>query len=398
MTRETVDILVVGGGIAGLVATAAFARAGFATVMVDPAPPLPVDAAQSDQRSTAFLRPARDLFRHIGIWDQIAPHATPLDALRIIDLAGNPPELRGERLFRGAEMGDEPFGWNFLNRIILHDLIAVLADIPQADLRYGTGFRAITTRTDGAIVTLGDGTQIAARLVIGADGRNSPLREAVGIGVKTTRYGQKSLAFQVTHDLAHENTSSEIYHEGGPFTMVPMPDIDGSPASAIVWMNRGPRANALLQMDATAFNAEMLTRTAGLFGNLRLISPRAIWPIITQRADRLAAERVALIAEAAHVLPPIGAQGLNTSLNDIAELLRLAEARPGALGSMAMLDAYARKRMPDITARLRAIDVFNRITRGENPALQSLRLAGLRVIHDVTPLRRGVMRAGMQPI
>ncbi|MBV1867152.1 MAG: FAD-dependent monooxygenase, partial [Marinosulfonomonas sp.] len=144
------------------------------------------------------------------------------------------------------------------------------------------------------------------------------------------------------------------------------------------------------------FNAAMTERSANLFGPMKLASKRTIWPIITQTADQLTSERIAIIAEAAHVLPPIGAQGLNTSLNDIAALLMAAGAHP--MGSPAMLTAYARARHHDIANRAHVIDLFNRVTRSGDIGLQGLRLAGLKVAHDFRPLRQGLMRAGMGPV
>ncbi|WP_417249830.1 FAD-dependent monooxygenase [Celeribacter sp.] len=399
---ETVDVLVSGGGIAGMITAAAFGASGFKTVMVDPTPPVTVgDDAGSDLRSTAFLRPARDLFQRIGIWEALAPHATPLDALRVVDTVTGEtgaPEIRSERQFEGAETADEPFGWNFLNWVIRRELFAILPSIPNCEMRYGTGVKSLLTRTGEAIVTLTDKSQIRAKLVIAADGRNSPVREAAGIGVTTTRYGQKSLAFTAFHEAPHHNVSTEIYREGGPFTMVPLADIDGRHASAVVWMNRGPRAQELLTMEPEAFNAAMTDRSAGLYGALELASHRAAFPIITQLADRLSAERVALVAEAAHVLPPIGAQGLNTSLNDVAQLLDLALENPASIGEPAMLETYARARHRDISTRAFVVDKFNRVVRNPDGMLGQIRQMGLKAVHDVTPLRRGVMRAGLGPL
>lgn len=399
--RTTVDVLVVGGGISGMIAAAAFGASGFKTLMIDPVPPVVVgDDAGSDLRSTAFLRPARDLFEKIGIWDRLAPHATPLEGLRIVDTIDGEdgPLVRNERQFEGRETADEPFGWNFLNWHMRRALMDILPSIDHTEVRYGVGFKSMLTRTGSAIVTLTDGSRIEAKLVVAADGRASPVRDAAGIGVSTTRYGQKSLAFTAFHSLPHGNVSTEIYRDGGPFTMVPLADIDGRPASAIVWMNKGPKAVDLLNMDVAAFNAEMTDRSAGLYGDLELASHRGIFPIITQVADQLSAQRVAIIAEAAHVLPPIGAQGLNTSLNDLAELLTLCEANGADIGSTAVLDAYARARHRDITARARAVDLFNRVVRSEDSLMQSVRLLGLKAVHDIKPVRMGVMRAGLGPL
>ncbi len=401
LPHDSVDVLVSGGGIAGLIAAAAFGAAGFKTLMVDPTPPVVTGhEASSDLRSTAFLRPARDLFAKIGIWEALAPHATPLEALRIVDTVSGEtgPEIRTERQFEGRESADEPFGWNFLNWVIRRELARAVPDIANVELRYGVGFKTMLTRTNEARVTLSDGTTVRAKLVVAADGRNSPVREAAGIGVKTTRYGQKSLAFTATHELPHHNVSTEIYREGGPFTMVPLPDIDGKPASAIVWMNKGPYATELLNMEVDAFNATMTDRSAGLYGALELASGRGIFPIITQLADRLSGERVAVIAEAAHVLPPIGAQGLNTSLNDLAELLTLSENHRGDLGGQEMLDAFAKTRHRDIAARAKVVDLFNRVVRSEDEILRTVRLLGLKAVHDLRPVRRKVMKAGLGPI
>ena len=396
MMRENVDILIAGGGLAGLAAAAAFGHAGFSVLLADPGPQV-VDeqAAGSDLRSTAFLQPARALFTEIGLWDRLAPHATPLNALRIVDTAGWPPEITETRLFDAAELGDAPFGWNLTNGLTRREMLGFVARLPGVELAYGTGFRAMLRRSREAIVTLSDGRQIAVKLVIGADGRASAVRQAAGIGTQITRYGQKALAFSATHPLAHHNISTEIYNQGGAFTTVPLPDHDGLPASAIVWMNPGARALDLAGMDAPAFNAEMTARSCGLLGPLALATGRRVWPVVTQRADRLTAGRVALVAEAAHVLPPIGAQGLNTSLHDVAALVDLAVADRAGLGGAAMLDAYAKARQRDILLRARAIDLFNRVCKSGEAPVQALRRAGLRTVHDMVPLRRAVMRAGL---
>lgn len=396
MSRETVDIFISGGGIAGLTAAAAFGQAGFSVVLADPAPP--VDTAEadgSDLRSTAFLQPARDLFDRTGLWPALAPHAMPLEVLRAVDTTGWPPEIRASRDFRADDISDRPFGWNLPNWQTRHVLTDRIGHMPNVDLRLGTGFASYLTRDREAIVTLTDGATLRARLVMAADGRASPVREAAGIGVTTTRYGQKALAFNVTHPHPHENVSTELYNQGGAFVLVPLPDQQGGPASAVVWMNDGRRSLDLLDMDELAFSREATLRSAGVLGNLTLASPRRLWPVVTQRAERLTARRTAIVAEAAHVLPPIGAQGLNTSLHDVVALVDLAMAAPDDLGSPEMLHAYEKTRDRDIRARAAVIDLFNRVCRSEDVPLQSLRLTGLKAVHDIVPLRRAVMRAGL---
>lgn len=394
MPRETVDILISGGGLAGLVAAAAFGQAGFSVLLADPAPPVTdLRDEGSDLRSTAFLQPARDLLNRIGLWDALRPKATPLEALRIVDTHGWPPQIAETRQFDASELGDAPFGWNLPNWLTRGVVLDHLTGQSGIELAFGTGFRSLLARDREAFVTLTGDRQIAARLVIGADGRNSAVRQAAGIDVKTTRYGQKALAFSVTHALPHRNVSTEIYNAGGAFTTVPLPDHRGRPASAIVWMNEGARALELAAMDSAAFDAEMTQRACDLLGPMQLVTERSVWPIVTQTATRLTAARCALIAEAAHVLPPIGAQGLNTSLHDVAALLECAD--PGSLGDAAMLDRYAQARTRDIALRARAIDLFNRVCKSGAKPVQAIRGFGLRAIYDMAPVRKGVMRAGL---
>ncbi|WP_298560770.1 FAD-dependent monooxygenase [uncultured Aliiroseovarius sp.] len=398
MTEHHADIFISGGGIAGQVSAAAFAAAGFSVVMADPFVPVTTaNEEKSDLRSTAFLRPARQLFDRVGLWPHLEDHAKPLDQLAVIDTTGWPPEVRDRRVFRSDDMGDEPFGWNLMNWVVRREIWTYLQDQPLITPLYGTGFRSIVQRTGEIIVTLTNGDRVRARMGIAADGKFSPLREAAGITVSTTRYGQKSLAFTVTHDLPHGNVSTEIYNEGGPFTIVPLPDIDGKHASAIVWMNQGPRAVELMNMDVPEFEDVMFQRSTGLLGRMHLQGNRSVWPIITQTADQLVSGRVAVVAEAAHALPPIGAQGLNTSLNDVIALLELAEANPSTLGDPAMMKAYDAARAPDIARRARAIDLFNRVTRSGDGVMQTVRLLGLKAVHDVAPMRKRVMRAGLGP-
>ncbi len=400
MTPARVDVFVSGGGIAGLAAAAAFSRAGFSVLLADPGPdpgPDPATADPADTRSTAFLTPARELLDRAGLWDGLAPHVVPLDALRIVDAEGEPPRLVTSRTFRPQDLGEEHFGWNLPNALTRRHLAAALAARDGVTLAWNTGFSALLARTAEARVTLADGRRLAARLAVAADGAASPLREAAGIGARTWRYGQTAFAFTASHAEPHANVSTEIYDAGGAFTTVPLADTPEGPASAIVWMNDARRAEDLAALPPEAFDAALTARACALLGPMRRTGPMGRWPVVTRTADRLTAERVALVAEAAHVLPPIGAQGLNTSLLDIAALAALAEETPAALGTPAMLTRYAARRAGDIAARARAIDFYNRLCRSGEPAARTLRRAGLQLLHDTPALRRAAMRAGIGP-
>ena len=393
---STCDILISGGGIAGLTAAAAFGCAGFSVICVDPAPPV-TDShdLKADMRSTAMLQPARALLERAGLWDRLASHASPLQIMRIVDAGGDTPEARLTKDFNAADVSDLPFGWNLPNWLLRRKMVARLADLPSVDFRPGTATTSLFTRDREARVGLSDGTRVTTRLVIAADGRNSPMREAAGIAVSTKRYGQKALAFSVTHPIPHENVSTEIHRTGGPFTLVPLPDRDGLPCSAVVWMDDGPRSQARYEMDVSLFEAEMSERSCFLFGPLTLVSHRTIWPIISQKAERLSGERLALIAEAAHVVPPIGAQGLNMSLADTATLLDLAEASRDTLGDRVMLDAYHDARHRDIAMRVQGIDLLNRASQVSSPALRDARAVGLNALYALAPVRRTLMQMGL---
>jgi 2-octaprenyl-6-methoxyphenol hydroxylase len=176
--------------------------------------------------------------------------------------------------------------------------------------------------------------------------------------------------------------------------MVPLPDVNGAPASAIVWMNPSPEARRIAALPVAEVAALASERSTWMLGPLTPLSGIRPWPIVAQKADALTAPRTAILAEAAHVVPPIGAQGLNTSLNDLAALLKAMDGAEDP-GAEAVLAAYARARKGDIARRVAAIDLFNRVTRSGLPALQSLRLTGLKAVYDAAPLRKAVMRAGM---
>lgn len=396
MTQTDTDIIVSGGGIAGLAAAAAFGAAGFRVLCVDPAPPITQrDEDGADLRSTALLQPAREVLIAAGIWKHLEPHAAPLEVMRIVDAGGADPAARVSHDFRAADISDLPFGWNFPNWLLRRALLDRLEELDSVEFRPGVGTTSLFTRTAMARVGLSDGSRLTARLVVAADGRNSPMRNAAGIDVKTRRYGQKALAFAVTHPIPHDSVSTEIHRTGGPFTLVPLPDHGGRPSSAVVWMEDGPKAQALMALDVPEFEAEMTQRSCQLFGPLTLASRRTIWPIISQEAAAFRAERLALMAEAAHVVPPIGAQGLNMSLRDLATLLELAQAAPDRLGDAQMLDSYQAARDRDVRVRVAGIDLLNRASQVSARPLRDARALGLQMLYAFKPVRQNLMKLGL---
>jgi 2-octaprenyl-6-methoxyphenol hydroxylase len=394
--REATDILISGGGVAGLAAAAVLGSAGFRVIAVDPTPPV-TDAADdgADLRTTAFLQPSVRVLQDAGLWERLLPQAAALQVMRIVDAGGPDPLPRQVKEFDAAEISDQPFGWNLPNWLLRREMVARLDELPNVSFRPGIGFARMLARDAEALVTLTDSSQIAARLVIGADGRDSAVRQALGIGARTLRYGQKALAFGVGHDLPHDNISTEVHRSGGPFTLVPLPDRDGSPASAVVWMETGPEVARLAALPVPAFEAEMTSRSSGVLGPLRLLTRRSVWPIVSQVADRMAGPRAVLMAEAAHVLPPIGAQGLNMSLADLACLLTLAGQHRDDPGQPAVTEAYHRLRHREVQLRVAGVDLLNRASMAGAPLLRDLRAQMLDALYSAGPVRQTLMRAGL---
>jgi len=388
------DIFIAGGGIAGLLAALAFADDGHTVTCVDPKPIVDdQDDPLADLRTTAYLQPAQRLMGDLGLWTQIAPWATDLQVMRLVDAGGPDGTVRETADFNASEISDLPFGWIIPNWRMRKTLAQAIADQDRITFVTGAEVTHLLTRNTEVRVTLSNGARYQSKLLIGADGRDSFVRNAVGIEAKTTRYGQKAVVFMVTHPERHQNISTEIHRSGGPFTLVPLPDLNGTPASAVVWMDFAEACARRMAVDDNTFNAEATERSAGVLGPLTLVSPRQSWPIISREAQALTAERTALIAEAAHVIPPIGAQGLNMSINDIIALREASHIH--AVGSQPMLQNFERRRKPDIALRVRGIDLLNRAAMTTDPNFKALRLKGLQTLHGIAPIRRLAMETGL---
>nr|MCU0816936.1 FAD-dependent monooxygenase [Cypionkella sp.] len=240
-TRQETDILISGGGVAGLTAAAAFGSAGFRVICVDPTPPVTSDAEEgADLRTTAFLHPSIPVLEAAGLWSRLEPHAAALQVMRIIDAGGVEATPRIIKDFDAADLSDLPFGWNLPNWLLRREMVARLGDLPNVSFRPGTATTRMVTRQTEALVTLSDATTI---------------RQALNIPVETIRYGQKALAFAVRHPQPHNNVSTEIHRSGGPFTLVPLPDRDGQPRSAVVWMETGANIARLQSLSVPEFEA-----------------------------------------------------------------------------------------------------------------------------------------------
>ncbi|MEM7423131.1 MAG: FAD-dependent monooxygenase [Pseudomonadota bacterium] len=406
MNNDDVDILIAGAGIAGLAAAARLGADGHRIAVVDPmplAPPAPVPSAAivgsvpaTDLRTTAYLHPAVSTLKRANAWAGMEPSGAELRVMRIVDAGGVQRQVRDIADFDGAETRHGSFGWNVPNAAARIALLGTLRSLSCVELIGGAEVAGIVPRLDRSVVRLSDGRHLTARLVVAADGRDSAVRDLAGIGRRRWSYGQQALVFVVGHEHPHDGVSTEFHRTGGPLTFVPLPDgPSGQARSSIVWMVPGTRASALAALDDNGLAAALTAESMGLFGPVSIEGRRAVWPIISQIADRFSGERLALIAEAAHVMPPIGAQGLNTSLHDVETLATLLAEHAADLGDPQLLRRYERRVMPRTLSRVAGVDVLNRAAMLQSQPLRDLRRLGLNMIHRIGPLRQFAIRTGM---
>jgi len=387
-----VEVAVVGGGPAGLTAAIALASAGVETALVSPRP-------RPDNRTTALLMGSVTALMTLGVWERCRGEAAPLRVMRIVDATAR--LLRApEVTFRAAEIGCEAFGYNIENRHLAAALEARAAELP-ALARIDAAAEAIDIAEAGATIRLGDGGRVQARLVIGADGRNSLCRAAAGIALRTSRYPQTALTFNLDHARPHQDVSTEFHTETGPFTLVPLPGAPAHPhRSSLVWVDEPANGARVQALDDAALGEEIERRSHSILGRIVVEAGRGVFPLEYATAQSFGGRRIALIGEAAHVIPPIGAQGLNLGLRDGAAISELAVAahRLGLdAGAPDLLRRYDRQRRADVTSRALAVDLLNRSLLTDFLPVQGMRGLGLYLADQIGPLRRAVMREGIAP-
>lgn len=385
------DVAIVGAGPAGLTAALALAHKGARTVCAGP--PFNPDPARPDTRTTALLRGSVQLLRNIGAWTYCAKEAAPLDAIRIIDDTGR--LLRApEVVFQADELGIEAFGFNVPNHVLVAALRKRGSELADLQLIETSGARSVVPGSENVGIDLDADRAISARLVAGADGRKSICRQAAGIGTFAWSYDQSAIACNFSHSLSHGNVSNEFHNPAGPFTTVPLP----GNASSLVWVERPAVVERLMGSTDKAFGEELNRRLQGILGRIEEVGPRAAFPLSGLTARGFARSRIALIGEAAHVIPPIGAQGLNLGFRDaayLAELVGQSLAQGEDPGGARLLRAYDRSRRGDVIGRTVAVDLLNRSLLSGFLPLQMARGLGLHLLNALSPLRRFVMSQGL---
>ncbi|MCP8893384.1 UbiH/UbiF family hydroxylase [Shinella daejeonensis] len=376
------DIAVVGAGLAGSLAALALAEAGRRVALV--APP----AHAGDGRTTALMDQSIAFLKRLGIWEAVAPHAAPLEAMRILD--GTSRLLRAPAVtFRAREVGLDAFGYNIPNAPFIALLEERIAARPEIE-RVTAGVTALTFHPDHIELTPADGERLTTRFVIGADGRRSLVREAAGIGVKSWSYPQTALVLNFSHERPHGNASCEFHTESGPFTQVPLP----GDRSSLVWVLPPPQADVMRRKTADEIARAIEDRMQSMLGKVALAGDVQSFPLSGMTAERFGRGRVALIGEAGHAFPPIGAQGLNLSLRDI---IALEDLLRGGGAYETLGDRFDRRRRADVRSRTASVDLLNRSLLSDFLPVQFLRAAGLHLLGALGPLRGLAMREGIEP-
>lgn len=378
------DIAVVGAGLAGSLAALALADSGRCVALI--APP----ARAADGRTTALMDQSIAFLRDLGLWEAIAPHAAALETMQILD--GTSRLLRAPPVaFRSSEVGLAAFGYNIPNAPFIEVLDRKIAE-NTGIVRLANGVTAANTFENGVELVLDDGERVLARLVVGADGRKSKIRESAGIDVRAWSYPQAALVLNFTHERPHGNVSTEFHTESGPFTQVPLP----GRRSSLVWVLPPKEAARLRDLSPADLGEAVETRMQSMLGKVTLEGGAQSFPLSGMTADRFGKGLIALVGEAAHAFPPIGAQGLNLSLRDIMALKDLLQsADPAAYDGIG--DRFDRKRQADIRSRTVSVDLLNRSLLSDFLPVQFLRSAGLHLLSALGPLRGIVMREGIEP-
>ena len=341
--------------------------------------------------------PGIEILREAGIWKKISKYSAPLKIMRLADAGGKQGKIRYIADFSSKEVNQDQFGFNIPNYLLKKEMMTHLFGYKNFSINYGKNLSKVITRNKEAITLFDDGTRISAKLIIGADGRDSFLREINNIKKKKWSYNQKALAFVVTHEIPHDHISTEIHKNGGPFTLVPLPS-EGVNKSAVIWMDKAETINALIAMTEKDFSYELQKRSLNVLGEINIEGIKSSWPIISQYAKKLYGDRLALIAEAAHVFPPIGAQGLNTSFGDLRSLSSLVKQcleKNEDYGSETNLKKYNKDRWNEIYVKILGIDALNRAALFENKTLKDFRLKSLKLIHKTGSLRNIAISSGL---
>jgi 2-octaprenyl-6-methoxyphenol hydroxylase len=378
------EIAVVGGGLAGTATAIGFAAAGFDTVLIAP-------QTAPDGRSTALIGRSVSFLEQIGLMAELGSAAEPLAVMRLVDDTGRlfrAPTVE----FKAGEIGLDAFGYNVLNADLHAALHRRAIGLDRLEIVEGRAV-GLSTTADHAVVELADGERYAAELVVAADGRGSPMREAAGIKVRRWSYPQSAIVFNFAHDRPHGSVSTEFHTRSGPFTQVPLP----GRRSSLVWVEEPRLADLYVELTADRLAKIVEEKLHSILGAVRIEMPIQRFPLSGASVSSLIGDRLALVGEAGHAFPPIGAQGLNLGLRDCDSIIRIASENRDDPGRVSALRRYEATRRGDVRSRTVGVDLLNRSLLADFLPVQLARSAGLAALEAIPFLRHVAMREGVAP-
>ncbi|MEO1014627.1 MAG: UbiH/UbiF/VisC/COQ6 family ubiquinone biosynthesis hydroxylase [Pseudomonadota bacterium] len=391
------DVAVVGGGLAGATLGLALAQEGFLAAIVDAVDPATMRAASFDGRTTALAYATARMFRRLGLWEAIAPHAEPIRDILVTDGALKSPSTRGgvseSRLhFDGRDLeGESVLGWIVENRILRNALFDAVTSAEGVSLIAPARSVDAAFKGGRATLKLDNGRDVTGSLIVAADGKRSPLAARAGIRALRWGYGQKGIVVTVSHERPHEGVAQEYFLPGGPFAILPMTE----DRCSLVWTERDDLADAYMALDDDAFLEAISDRFGEYLGDLRLAGPRSSFPLSFHFSERFAAPRLALAGDAARAIHPIAGQGFNLGLKDVAALVDvLVDARGLGrdIGDIGVLGEYDRWRRFDSTALAFGTDALNRLFSNDIAPIRAARRIGLSAVNAIRPLKKTFMR------
>lgn len=387
MDREQFDLAIVGGGIVGLSLATALAEAGLATALVERANLKELMTRHYDARGSAIAAGSQRILNGIGVWGLVDSDAEPILEIRIADGAA-PVFLH----YSFHDIDDGPLGWIVENETLRGALTNTVLDsgttVFQSEVN-GAQFDSHCAR-----LKLSCGRSINTRLVVAADGRNSPLRATAGIKSVSWNYPQTSIVCTISHDAPHCGIAHEHFQSGGPFAILPMT----RNRAAIVWTEQSSTAKTIQDLNDGAFETLLRQKIGDFLGEIKVCSRRSAYPLSVVHAVRYTAPRFALIGDAAHAIHPIAGQGLNLGLRDVASLAEVIidAARLGLdPGSSEILERYQSWRRPENMLMIAVTDTLNRLFSNKKPQLRLLRDAGLLAVNRIDPMKKLFMRHAM---
>lgn len=375
------DVIILGGGLVGNTLGLALDRHGIRSAIVDP---MPDDAALSptfDGRASAIASATWRMFEAIGIADGLAPHGCAIRRIEVRD------GLQPDALDFTVAPDEEPLGHMVENRILRAALRQATAEAPNVSLFIPDRAVEVDRGEHHASVTLASGQQLKADLLIAAEGRTSPTRDAAGLTMAQWDYDHTAIISAFDHSLNHQNIAHEIFYPDGPFALLPL---NPGTRSALVWTVKRKDAAGIMALSDRAFLAEIAKRSGGLLGEISLTAPRSTYPLTFQHAGKVTEQRLALVGDSAHGMHPIAGQGLNLGLRDVAALAEVLVdgARLGLdLGDKQLLDRYARWRGLDAVSVMIATDSLNRLFGLPGKPARLVRRLGLAAVQRMSPLK-----------